>query len=187
MAAAVLVAGMATAPAAEWPQDLLAGKSGGLLKCVRGILRDGTVRHVKVKGHHFHCKYLVKGKDGERVIWLTHEQFGRDDNIRFRFRVDPWNKIVTDSLKVEINKGISIHSLKAIFPFEFKGPSNPGRRDYDAYVRSARQIGNGKVKKWESAAGAVATIVIAQIGAGPIARHTAGQRGTAATTMQVGR
>lgn len=185
MAAAVLFAGIATVPAPGRAQDFLAGKSGGLLKCVRGVLLGGKVRHVKVKGHHFHCKFLAKGQNGERVIWLTHEQFGRDDNIRYRFRVDPWNKIVTDSLKVEINKGIGIHSF--LPSFTFTGPSNPGRRDYDAYARSARRIGNAKVKKWESAAAAVATIVIAQLAAGPLARYTTTLRDTPATTMKVGR
>lgn len=183
MAAAVLLAGVAATPAAA--NDFLAGKSNGLVKCVRGVLGGGEVRHVKVMGHHFHCKPLAKGRDGKRVIWLTHEQFGRDDNIQFRFRVDPWNKIVTDSLKVRINKGISIHSF--LPSFDFTGPSNYGRRDYDAYAKVARQIGNRKVKKWETAASAVATVAIAQLAAGPLARHTAGQGYAASINARMGR
>lgn len=149
-------------------QEFLEGQSKGMNKCVRAILRGHTVKRVNVHGHHFNCLPLKRFEGGRRVISVDNNRRGRMDHsfrvIFFVNRVGTREYIRNNSAKVRI---IRTKDILDIFPpYRFRGP--PGRRrearDYDSYVRSAREIQPREVEDWEDAARQIATIVIATLG-----------------------
>lgn len=171
LAAAALVAsvgfGAMSAPASA--QQFLAGQSEGMNRCVRAILLGYTVKRVNVHGHHFNCHPLRRFVTGRRVISLDNNRRGRYDHsytVNFGVnRVGAREYIRNNSANVRI---VAAKDILDIFPpFSFKGPSAPGRqvaRDYDFYVRSARQIRPREQDDWKVVARQIATIVIATLG-----------------------
>ena len=107
-------------------QGFLDHRSAGMQKCVRAILfGTKTAKGVKIHGHHFHCKPIARGIAGRRVVRLSHDQFGKDDQITYSFRVDRRGRYIRDTLDVKVSKGIRIGS----FWIDWGGPVELFRDD----------------------------------------------------------
>ena len=157
-AAAALMAGMATTIGSSGAsaQSFLEGKSAGMQRCVRAMLGGYTVKKVKVHGHHFHCKPLVKLKNTRRIV-LDHEQVGFDDKLILGFLVDRQNELIPDTLDVFHLKGISPK-----FPL-FKAVKL-GKFDYGQVVREARAIKPKKQAHWQKVVEQITYLTIAELG-----------------------
>lgn len=170
LAAAAFVAGLnlGVAGTQASAQQFLIGQSEGMNRCVRAILRGYTVKRVDVHGHHFNCKPLRRLEDGRRVISISNNRRLRHDHwfsVSFRVnRVGEREYIRNNSARFGILRSIDL--IDFVPPFEFTGP--PGRtsgaRDYDFYVRRAREIRPREQRSWEVVAKQIATIVIATLG-----------------------
>jgi len=165
LVASLAFAVMATPASA---QQFLAGQSDGMNRCVRAILRGYTEKRVNVHGHHFNCYPLRRFENGRRVISLrNNRRLRRDHSFTVNFRVNRVGAreyIRNNSARVRI---VSSKDILDIFPpYRFRGPSRPGTgaRDYDSYVRGARQVRPREEKNWETVARQIATIVIATLG-----------------------
>lgn len=149
-------------------QQYLDGQSNGMNRCVRAILRGYMVKRVNVHGNHFNCYPLRRFEEGRRVISLHNNRRFRVDHVftvNFQVnRVGPREYIRNNSARVRI-----IHAkdlIDIVPPYEFEGPRGRARgaRDYDFYVRRARQIRPREEDDWVVVASQIATIVIATLG-----------------------
>jgi hypothetical protein len=170
LAVSALISGMGIAASTgNASADIfLDGQSSGMNKCVRAILGGYEVKKVKVHGHHFNCKPLRRWDSERRTLWLSHAQFGSDDQFVVTFRVNRSGAleiIQVNSAKTHIRRGkINLSRLRA----HFRGPSNPAsNRNYGYYANRARAIRPVKRDSWRTVARQIATIVIAQIGYDP--------------------
>ncbi len=142
-------------------QGFLDHRSNGMQKCVRAILFGvKTAKGVNVHGHHFHCKPIVRGIAGRRVVRLSHDQFGKDDQITYSFRVDRRGRYIRDTLNVKVSKGVRIGS----FWIDWGGPSNFSGMTYHDIASRVTGIKPVKVKRWQTASNQIAFVVLAQLG-----------------------
>lgn len=160
--ATALVAAATPAPAASFVD----GKSKGMTKCVRAILGGYKIKEVNVHGHHFHCHPLYSGADGQRVLRLTHSQFGKDDEVFYYFTANSLNVIQANTLRRREIRGIALRNIgKILPPYKFKGPpGQPIAQEYDGFVRDARAIRPVNVKEWRFVAKQISSVIIAELG-----------------------
>lgn len=170
LAVSALISGMgiAASTGSSSADIFLDGQSRGMNKCVRAILGGYEVKKVNVHGHHFNCKPLRRWDSQRRTLWLSHAQFGSDDQFVVTFRVNRSGAleiIQANSAKGHINRGkINLSRLR----LKFRGPSNPGgNQNYGFYANRARAIRPENRDNWRTVAWQIATIVIAQIGYDP--------------------
>lgn len=163
-AALVAVAAFAVAtPEMAAAEEFIAGKSTGMTRCVRAILDGYKVKKVNVHGHHFHCFPLGRGPvNNGRSFVLVHDQFGPDDSILFRFRVDSGNRFVPRSMRVKKNTSLLMDIAKMLNGVEFRGPDGPPL-DYQGYRDAALDIRPQRVKDWETAAYQIHLVVVAEL------------------------
>lgn len=107
--------------------DYVRGQTSGMQKCVRVILGGYEVKGVKVfSGHKFNCKpirRLIEGAPLSRrliAVELSHDRFGKDDQIQFIFERSSISSdvYVAGTLEKRIFKG---KSWKSLPHWKFKG------------------------------------------------------------------
>lgn len=169
LTAAALVASFGFMGTPASAQQFLAGQSRGMNRCVKAILGGYTVNRVNVHGHHFNCYPLRRGDQGKRAIKLENNRRLRADQtywVNFVVnRVGSREYIRNNSARVTTVNVKDIIGIFSQLPYRFHGASAYfGPRDYDSYVRGAREVRPREEEYWDVVARQIVTIVIATLG-----------------------